>query len=289
MRPTGILVFVPSGDQKVFSTTAQSLFNLASYLASVRIPCAMTSVSASDIEDIRNLGITTWYDTQPEFSHLLFIDADMGFQCHTDYGKPNLIRDMIKFDKPIMGCFYAKRKGEAEVVGTAEAHTLADVRHGFLKVTGMGCGVMMISREAIKTMLEKIPHICGRVPSLLAKGAPELKLTRIIGAFEKIKTDERIIKEARINTDLLAALGRGDDLETATGAWMTALKENRMNEGRSMMLSEDMSFCWRWINQCGGEIWANVNHRINHVGPFDYAIRYQAILEAKEENAKVAA
>jgi hypothetical protein len=42
-----------------------------------------------------------------------------------------------------------------------------------------------------------------------------------------------------------------------------------------------MSFCYRWINQCGGEIWANVNHRISHVGPFDYAIRYASILEAK--------
>jgi hypothetical protein len=65
------------------------------------------------------------------------------------YGKPNLIRDMIKFNKPVMGCFYAKRKAEAEVVGTADAHTIADVQHGFVKATGIGCGVMMISRDVI--------------------------------------------------------------------------------------------------------------------------------------------
>jgi hypothetical protein len=137
MKPRGILVCVPKppglGDRKMFTDTAQSLFNLASYLASARIPCAMTSISASDIEDIRNLAVTDWYDNYPEFSHLLFIDSDMGWPCESDYGKPNLIRDMIKFDKPLMGCFYAKRKADAEVVGTADAHTIDDVQHGFMK------------------------------------------------------------------------------------------------------------------------------------------------------------
>lgn len=282
MKPTGILVYVPSADQKVTTSTAQSLYNLAAYLTSAKIPHAMTSISAADIEDIRNLAVTSWYDGRPEFSHLLFIDSDMGFPCETDYGKPNLIRDMIKFDKPLMGCFYAKRKAEPEAVGTADAHTLADVQHGFIKATGIGCGVMMISREVITKMLETLPHISDRITSLLARGMPDLKLTRIIGAFEKLKTDERMLNEARINTELLKALGRGDDLEQATSAWMTALKENRLDQGRRLRLSEDMSFCYRWVNQCGGEIWANVGHRISHVGPFDFAIRYQGILEAQQ-------
>jgi hypothetical protein len=166
---------------------------------------------------MRNLAVTCWYDQYPEFSHLLFVDSDMGFPCEPDYGKPNLIRDMIKFNKPVTGCFYAKRKADAEIVGTAEAHTIDDVQHGFLKVTGMGCGVMMISRDVITTMLEKIPHICDRVTSLLARARPDAKITRIIGAFSKLQTDERMLNEARINNALLAALGRGDDLETATG------------------------------------------------------------------------
>lgn len=289
MRPSGILVFVPASGQQMMAETAKSLYNLAAYLTGAKIPHTLTWVSAADIEDIRNLAVTSWYDGHPEFSHLLFIDADMGFPCDPDYGKPNLIRDMIRFDKPVMGCFYAKRKGEPEVVGTADAHTLADVHHGFLKVTGIGCGVMMIERGVITKMLDTIPHISDRITSLLARGCPDLKLQRIIGAFEKLKTDERMLNEARINTDLLQALGRGEGLEKATGDWLQAIKDNRMHDGRRLRLSEDMSFCWRWINQCGGEIWANVNHRISHIGPFDYAIRYQGILEAKDEANKAAA
>ena len=289
MRPTGILVFVPASGQQVMAITAQALYNLASYLTGQGIPHAFTWVSAADIVDIRNLAVTTWYDGHPEYSHLLFIDADMGFPCDPAYGKPNLIRDMIKLDKPVMGCFYAKRKGDPEIVGTAEPHTLEDVKHGFLKVTGLGCGVMMISRDVIKTMLEKIPHISDRITSLLARSVPDVKLTRIIGAFDKLKTDERMLNEARINTQLLQALGSGEELEKATSEWLAALKENRTNDGRCLRLSEDMSFCYRWTELCGGEIWANVNHRINHVGPFDYAIRYQGILEAKDESRKAAA
>jgi hypothetical protein len=48
-------------------------------------------------------------------------------------------------------------------------------------------------------------------------------------------------------------------------------------------LSEDVSFCSRWREGCGGEIWANINHKISHVGPFDFHMRYQGVLEAKAQ------
>ncbi len=31
-------------------------------------------------------------------------------------------------------------------------------------------------------------------------------------------------------------------------------------------LSEDLSSCHRWREECGGEIWCNVNSTINHYG-----------------------
>lgn len=36
------------------------------------------------------------------------------------------------------------------------------------------------------------------------------------------------------------------------------------------IVSEDLSFCIRW-NRIGGQVWANIGHRISHVGPYDYA------------------
>lgn len=239
MRPTGILICVPAMGQNMCATTALSLYTTAQFLAAKGIHNRMTWYAAADIEDIRNLFITAWYDGHREFSHLLFVDADMGFE-------PELIRDFIRFDKPLMGCLYAKRKMPASIVGTVpEGHSINDVVHGFIKATGLGCGVMMISREVITTMLEKMPELSDPIPSSLAEATPDLKLTRIIRAFDKIR-------------------------------------------GGNMRLSEDMAFCHRW-QQCGGEVWANVNHRISHVGPFDYAIRYGGVLAAKAEGKLEAA
>lgn len=46
------------------------------------------------------------------------------------------------------------------------------------------------------------------------------------------------------------------------------------------LISEDLSFCIRW-NNIGGKVWANIGHRISHVGPYDYAGRYLDIVEAQ--------
>jgi|SRR5882672_1249439 len=53
------------------------------------------------------------------------------------------------------------------------------------------------------------------------------------------------------------------------------------------LISEDLAFCFRW-RQCGGQVWANVNHRISHVGPYDYAGRYLDDIE-KQMMADMAA
>lgn len=53
------------------------------------------------------------------------------------------------------------------------------------------------------------------------------------------------------------------------------------------LVSEDLSFCIRW-NQCGGQTWACIGHRISHVGPFDYQGRYLDVVEAQERQAVMA-
>jgi hypothetical protein len=39
-------------------------------------------------------------------------------------------------------------------------------------------------------------------------------------------------------------------------------------------LSEDYSFCYRWREKCGGEVWANISHKITHVGKRHFTVRY---------------
>jgi hypothetical protein len=237
-KPTGILICCPAGGQMVSSKTTEALFATGQWLTREGIPNQLSLFSAADIEDIRNLFITNWYDTQPQFSHLLFVDADMGFH-------PMLIRDMIRFNKPLVGCLYARRQMPASVVGTVpEGHSFSDIKDGFMLATGLGCGVMLISREVIKTMLEVMPELSDEAEGYLLN-ATEGKLKRIIRCFDKYRS-------------------------------------------KDLRLSEDMAFCHRW-RLCGGEIWANVDHKISHVGPFDYHLRYAGILEGKAQAERAAA
>lgn len=241
MAKPSIMICIPAYGQSVAAQTMESVFCLAQYLTSSNIRHQLSWYSAADIVEVRNLFLTAWYDCHKQYSHMLFIDADMGFQ-------PQLIRDMAKFDKPLTGVFYARRQMPASIVGAAldPEHTLADVtRDGFLKANYIGGGVMLISRKMIDEMLEKMPQLIDALPGVLAAASP-LPLTRLIRAFDPILKDDR-------------------------------------------RLSEDVSFCARWRENCGGEIWANVNHKISHIGPFDFHMRYMGVLEHKAEAAKEAA
>ncbi len=236
MAKPSIMICVPAYGQSVSAQTMESLFSLAQFFSFNQVRHQLSWYSAADIVEVRNLFLTTWYDCQPQFSHLLFVDADMGFE-------PHLIRDMVKFDKPLTGAFYARRQMSPSVVGAAlhPDHSLKDVVHGFLPANYVGAGVMLIKRSMIRDMLEKMPQISDALPSVLAN-ATTMPLKRLIRAFDCILAGDR-------------------------------------------RLSEDVSFCARWREGCGGEIWANVDHKISHVGPFDFHLRYAGVLEAKMKEA----
>lgn len=163
---------------------------------------------------------------------------------------PKLIRDYLVFAKPLMGTFYAKRQMEPSIVGSVhnEDHTAKDIVDGFLRASDLGGGLMMINRSLVRTMLEKMPHLSDPHSWLLEKTAKPFGLTRILRAFDPI-IDER--------------------------------------DGRVRRLSEDVSFCHRW-RECGGEVWANVDNKISHVGPFDYHLCYGGVLRRKAEQAEQA-
>lgn len=237
MAKPSVMICLPAYQQQNMAQTTEALYTLAQFFGFNGIRNQLSWYSAADIVEVRNLFLTTWYDTQPQFSHLLFIDADMGFP-------PELIRDMIQFNKPLTGTFYARRQMSPSIVGAAlhADHSLKDVVKGFLPASYVGGGVMLIQRGMIREMLEKMPEISDALPSVLAS-ATTAPLTRLIRAFDCILRGDR-------------------------------------------RLSEDVSFCARWREGCGGEIWANVNHKISHVGPFDFHMRYGGVLEAKAEAVK---
>ncbi|SPE41512.1 conserved hypothetical protein [Candidatus Sulfopaludibacter sp. SbA3] len=168
-------------------------------------------------------------------THLLFIDADIGFD-------PSQVFRLLDFDADMTAAAYpvkeidwplipgAVQAGRTPLESAALNYVVeGDIRsglvtrNGFVKSRYAGTGFLLISRSALLAMIERYP---------------ELRYTR------EHKTD--------------------DPLQGSP--WRSALFNCTIDEVTGTYLSEDFSFCQRWTDM-GGEIWVDLKSRLNHVGP----------------------
>lgn len=239
---TKITIATPAFGEIFYSSYVRSLFRLTQAFAHRGWKSTFSSISYSDIVESRNYLLTHWFD-KTDSTHLLFLDADMGYPAE-------LILEMVDLGEPVVGAVYPKRQidlgrmtklvadGETPARAIARSHDYivrrnrgTEVRRkkGFITVDGCGTGIMLISRPAVAAMLATIPDLSDTEG---AKGSPlATDLDRMIRAFEPVRTGGKL-------------------------------------------LSEDFSFCHRWREQCGGSIWVNTAHEIEHVGVHRFKARY---------------
>jgi hypothetical protein len=168
-------------------------------------------------------------------THLLFIDADIGFE-------PEQVFRLIDFGEDFTAAAYPIKKINWDLVPGAVAlgrtplesaalHYAVEAdpgaplttRDGFVKVQYVGTGFMLIRRNALERMIERYPKL-------------------------------RYAREHK---------GEGDPL--ANSPWRSALFNCLIDEATGTYLSEDYSFCKRWTDM-GGEIWVDYKSRLSHVG-----------------------
>ena len=236
-----LLIATPAFGEVFYTPYVHSIFRLHRALTPKNWSLTFASIAYSDVAEARDFLISHWFD-KTDASHLLFVDADMGFD-------PQLVLDMLALKKPVVGAIYTRRQvdlarlaklaaeGEPAERAIARAHDfiVRPVRgrparrlNGFLEVDGCGAGLLLIQRACIDTMLKKMPEISD---AAAPKNSPLAKnLTRLIRAFDQIAVDG----------------------------------------GR---LSEDFSFCRRW-RTCGGEIWARTDKSVTHIGLHRFESRY---------------
>lgn len=188
------------------------------------------------------------------YTHLLFIDADMGFA-------PSLIEQMIAADKPVVGSMAPHRKFDYakfyELHGQIPDPTIARlvamdyvnagsidfasgaarpgevrstddiVTHGAcIRVRKTGAGVLLIKREVFEALKNRYPELWCEA---IADTYGNFGLTRgVLQCFEPMPNEHGLYG------------------------------------------GEDAAFCRRWIEGCGGEIWSVVTETIVHVGTEKY-------------------
>lgn len=180
---TAILGFFPTYKNVVTGTTLLTSHALGNALHARGIGWGVSAISNPEIEWVRNWATTHWYDCMPQFSHLLFVDDDMGFM-------PEVVLDMLAFGEPVVGALYPKKTVERQWAVSGLPNPVA--RGPFLEVEGLGCGCFLIHRDAIKVMIEKMPEIIDTRPNTIdADLFREAGVKRFIRAFDCINDPER--------------------------------------------------------------------------------------------------
>lgn len=180
MSDTKVFIAAPAYGQTMITTTVSSLIATTRMLDAHGINGGFGTLSYPDIVEIRNIFVTMWMDSV-KTSHMLFVDADMGFP-------PELIIDMINLDKPLVGALCPKKKLPIEFAGRAKPGD-AKVVNGFMEVNGIGGAIMLIKREVVTAMLQKWPELSDEV-TIKNHAAKSIldghNITRLIKAFNKL-------------------------------------------------------------------------------------------------------
>jgi hypothetical protein len=169
----------------------------------------------------------------PSATHLLFVDADIGFE-------PNQVLRLINCGADVCAAVYPIKRIDWDKVRTVTQTNRANpaaaaldyvfdvpdpnavvTSAGFAKVRYAGSGFLMVRRRALEKM-------CAHYSNLQYK--------------------------------------RDHSMEAAIPSSNRFALFDCMIDEDGTYLSEDFSFCKRWTD-IGGEIWADLDSRLSHVGP----------------------
>jgi hypothetical protein len=236
-----LLIGLPTARAQMFTATVFSLTSTIRALIEAGVSYDLCNVDGCEVAAARN-SIASFCQAHPAYSHLLFIDDDMGFDGETALS-------LLRAGRDVVGVICPRRKLDLEAVHGAAARGAslsqasamglsfiapltdppAPVRDGVVELAAIGMGVTLIRREVLDVMVAK----GAAPPRRPAHGRDTLGQERIHGFFEPM-----------------------------------------LDEAENWMLSEDISFCRRWREQCGGRIHGLTHERIAHVGRYDFEGRY---------------
>ena len=240
-----VLIASPSYDGNVRIEFVHSVVAVMDYLRDNEIEFEFLVKTGTMLQVLRSvMASKALFDAS--FTHLLFVDTDMGFNA-------GVVKRLIDADVDVIGCAYpyrtiplhepvsadgdSFRKAISQVVPyavTLKRGADLKVVNGVCEVQSIGTGLLLISKKTLETMSAQ-----GRVGSYKS-GFPYDQWysgSNYYGFFEHLKVD-------------------------------------------GTFLGEDYSFCYRWVNYCGGKIFALVDEEIMHVGSLPVLGRFLDRLKA---------
>jgi hypothetical protein len=232
-----LVVATPCFGGQVSSLYASSIFHLqraVHAMSNIGLKVQMRDGDALITRARANL-VTLFLD-DPGATHLLFVDADIGFDPAQVFRLIESGADMVAGVYPIKRVNWDKARrmlqaGRSDIASASLDYVLeiddpdrVVVVNGFTRVRYAGTGFLMIRRHVLERM-------CGHPSYAALQFFREHSHDALAGSPNRFALFECLI-------------------DPSTGTY----------------LSEDFAFCKRWTD-IGGEIWADLQSRLDHVGP----------------------
>ena len=208
-----------------------SLVNLLKSWHKRNIGYSFSEVDTSDIELSRNILLSNFYYNKPDCSHILFIDNDMGFES-------SMINRMIDFAAEVVGVVSPRRQIDLKKLHAAGEY---DFDKAMAKAVSF-----IASPSASNNFVNGFMEVngCGAGIMLISRKCID---TMIEKCPEIVNTKD--YKNLPFARDFEKFLTPFDKITS-----------------KGHRLSEDISFCHRWVEQCQGKIYANIDTNIKHIG-----------------------
>lgn len=238
----GVFLALPAFGNMIHVNCMASLLRLILTLKEAEMNYHFGALGVPDLVEARNALLTIWYDAMPSMTHMLFIDADMTYI-------PDLVMDMLRFNRPVVGCMYPKKALNREFVGKPFRSETHEYIEGFIRVKAVGTGLLLIRRDAIDRMIE--PSVIDKVGLENSSVNGLLKqygVTRVLRLFDNLHT-----------------------------------QDGRLSEDYSFCHR------WQEADGGNHGLWAAVNYNIGHIGHHEYSGRYADYFEVKANDGPIAA
>jgi hypothetical protein len=234
-KPANIFIGIPCYACMMTNSFAASLIALQALCAQRGVQIYMDFVgNESLIERARNILVKRFIQ-QPNFTHMMFIDADIGFN-------PQSVLRLLEFDKDCTSAVYPKKSINWGLVKEKVSKgSTEDIRQ-----MGLDFNINPICND---------PHDNGFIKVLdVATGFLLMKRGMIERMYEHYKEE------------LFAV----NDIQGQNVADYIAIFACSIDKKTKRFLSEDYAFCRRW-QEIGGDVWADITTVLSHTGTHSFS------------------
>lgn len=247
---TRILIGTPAYGGQVTTAWFHSMRNLQAACQTRGVELSVMTLDKESLISRGRNSVVAEFIGREDHTHLLFIDADIGFQ-------PDAVFRLLSLDKPVVGAAYPKKginweKALKAAKTTEDPNVLRDmsvemainvfdedmpnpgpdkghpVVNGFMRVSKIATGFMLIQRGVFDIMRQRFP-------------------------------------DKQYKNDIT-----GYENQFSKGNFWSFF-DVIIHPETKRYLSEDYGFCYLWTRGCGGEIWCDVTSRMTHFGAYSYS------------------